>query len=163
MQWNWLQSSETEWNNVKKLPMCDLHASRDRKGSFLVGRRGRSAPEGVKFILCADGNPHAQAPSVPIRRAGRRARDGDRVRTTRPSNLQSPFVNGASKFIRFWGSWIWITHRKFWEKWLGAAQLTVAKAVNLQGCQLLFVTFSLGSASDQRKSYRTEGATKTFL
>ena len=58
----------------------------------------------VSKMNFTDGNPHAQAPSVPIRRAGRRARDEDRVRTKRPSNLQSPFVNRASKFIGFWES-----------------------------------------------------------
>ena len=67
---------------------------------------------GVGNEFC-DGNSHAQAPSVPIRRAARRARDEDPVRTTRPSNLQSSCVNRVSKVFEFWESWSRIAHRTF--------------------------------------------------
>ena len=50
-----------------------------RATSPVSGRLTVAPLPGGEWGLRADGNPHAQAPSVPIRRAGRRARDKVRV------------------------------------------------------------------------------------
>ena len=68
----WSNTSPTA-DAVPPLPLESVKGSlRSRGGS-------KPPPYDVKSIPCEDKSPHAQAPSVPMRRAGRRARDEARI------------------------------------------------------------------------------------
>ena len=106
-----------------------------------VGFAGGASPSPTvrEWSSCADGSPHAQAPSVPIRRAGRRARDKIWVLPTALGGEKSPSgrITGPSVAPHLRRKFVREVRSEF--SWTAAF---ASEAIEPQVRQLLFVTFS---------------------
>ena len=127
----------SRWHNVRREP------------------NGRFAPESGKFILCTDRSSHAQAPSVPIRRAGRRARERDQVLFYVLRGEKS-VIGGTCNF-----SVAPHLHRKFVREVRLEFSWTVARASGRSTCKV--VCFFSNFSFKQRKVYKPPTGEKDFV
>ena len=95
-------------------------------------------PTEGEWSLYADGNSHAQAPSVPIRRAGRSARDRIQVLLHALRGEKSPIggIGNPSEAPHLHRKSLREVRLAFFldGRWSGSALTLAAEAVNLQGC-----------------------------
>ena len=110
---------------------------------------GDACPYGVGCFLCADGSSHAQAPSVPIRRAGRSARD---------EAWGLPYALGGEKSVIGGTSSPSVAphlHRKFVREVRSEFWGTVARASGRSTCKV--VCFFCNFSFKQRKVNNPRG------